>query len=128
MDELHVVSSNANADRVIGQLRGGLISQPEGFLTFITTQSERPPAGAFKAELDKARAIRDGKREGAMLPVLYEFPDDIAADPEKWENPENWWMVTPNRGRSVMIERWWKIIRQRKIPARKNAGAGLRST
>ncbi len=105
MDELHVVSTNGNADRVIGQLRGGLISQPEGFLTFITTQSERPPAGAFKAELDKARAIRDGKRDGAMLPVLYEFPDDIATDPEKWENPENWWMVTPNRGRSVMVER-----------------------
>jgi phage terminase large subunit-like protein len=105
MDELHVVSTNANADRVIGQLRGGLISQPEGFLTFITTQSERPPAGVFKAELDKARAIRDGKRDGAMLPVLYEFPDDINADPEKWGNPENWWMVTPNRGRSITIER-----------------------
>lgn len=105
MDELHVVATNANADRVIGQLRGGLISQPEGFLTFITTQSERPPAGVFKAELDKARDIRDGKREGAMLPILYEFPDDIAADPEKWSNPENWHMVTPNRGRSITIER-----------------------
>jgi phage terminase large subunit-like protein len=105
MDELHVVSSNGNADRVIGQLRGGMVSQPESFLAFITTQSERPPAGVFKAELDKARAIRDGKRDGAMLPVLYEFPDDIIADPEKWEDPANWWMVTPNRGRSVMIER-----------------------
>jgi phage terminase large subunit-like protein len=105
MDELHVVSTNANADRVIGQLRGGLISQPEGFLTFITTQSERPPAGVFKAELDKARAIRDGKRDGAMLPVLYEFPDDINADHEKWGNPENRWMVTPNRGRSITIDR-----------------------
>ena len=105
MDELHVVSTNANADRVIGQLRGGLISQPEGFLTFITTQSERPPAGVFKAELDKARAIRDGKRDGAMMPVLYEFPDDINSDPEKCGNPENWWMVTPNRGRSITIER-----------------------
>src|SRR4051812_26326361 len=100
MDELHVVANIANADRVIGQLRGGLVSQPEGFLVFITTQSERPPAGVFKAELDKARAIRDGKRDGAMLPVLFEFPDDIAADPEKWEDPVNWWMVTPNRGRS----------------------------
>src|SRR6266436_4923994 len=105
MDEIHTVSTNANADRVIGQLRGGLISQPEGFLTFITTQSERPPAGVFKAELDKARAIRDGKRDGAMLPVLYEFPDDIAADPEKWGDPANWWMVNPNLGRPVTIER-----------------------
>jgi len=105
MDELHAVSTNGNADRVIGQLRGGLISQPEGFLTFITTQSERPPAGAFKAELDKAREIRDGKRQGAMLPVLYEFPDDIAADREQWENPANWSMVNPNLGRPVTIER-----------------------
>src|SRR5712671_4563683 len=89
MDELHVVSTNGNADRVIGQIRGGLISQPEGFLTFITTKSERPPAGIFKAELDKARDIRDGKREGAMLPILYEFPDDINADIEKWSESEN---------------------------------------
>src|SRR5258706_1796899 len=105
MDELHTVSANANADRVIGQLRGGLISQPEGFLTFITTQSERPPAGVFKAELDKARAIRDGKRDGAMLPVLYEFPDDINSDPLKWGDPANWWMVNPNLGRPVTLER-----------------------
>jgi phage terminase large subunit-like protein len=105
MDELHTVSANANADRVIGQLRGGLISQPEGFLTFITTQSERPPAGVFKAELDKARAIRDGKRDGTMLPVLYEFPDDINSDPEKWSDSANWWMVNPNLGRPVTIER-----------------------
>jgi phage terminase large subunit-like protein len=105
VDELHVVSGNANADRVIGQLRGGLISQKEGFLVFITTQSERPPAGVFKSELDKARDIRDGKREGAMLPVLYEFPDDIAKDEQKWSDPSNWWMVTPNRDRSITIDR-----------------------
>lgn len=105
VDELHVVSGNANADRVIGQLRGGLVSQKEAFLVFITTQSERPPAGVFKSELDKARDIRDGKREGAMLPVLYEFPDDIAKDEELWGNPENWWMVTPNNGRSITVDR-----------------------
>src|SRR5882724_880222 len=108
MDELHVVSTNSNADRVIGQIRGGLISQPEGFLAFITTQSERNPAGVFKAELDKARAIRDGKREGAMLPVLYEFPNDINADQEKWSDSDNWWMVNPNLGRPVTIERLQK--------------------
>jgi phage terminase large subunit-like protein len=94
VDELHVVSGNANADRVIGQLRGGLISQKEGFLVFITTQSERPPAGVFKAELDKARDIRDGKRDGAMLPVLYEFPDEIRKDQTRWSEASNWWMVT----------------------------------
>jgi phage terminase large subunit-like protein len=40
-----------------------------------------------------------------MLPILYEFPDDIAKSPENWENPDHWWMVTPNRGRSISIER-----------------------
>jgi phage terminase large subunit-like protein len=100
LDELHVVSETIDADRVVGQLRGGLISQPEGFLVFITTQSERPPAGVFRAELMKARGIRDGIRTGRMLPVIYEFPEDV-----DWKNPSNWWMVTPNRGLSVRIER-----------------------
>lgn len=105
VDELHVVSETNSADRVIGQLRGGIISQRAGFLVFITTQSERPPNGVFRAELDKARDIRDGKRQGAMMPVLYEFPDDIVKDEDQWSDPKNWWMVTPNRGRSVSIDR-----------------------
>ena len=104
IDELHVISAQPDADRVIGQLRGGLLSQPEAFLFFITTQSERPPAGVFRAELMKARAIRDGRSQGAMLPILYEFPDDIALSGE-WRDPSNWWMVNPNHGRSISIER-----------------------
>jgi phage terminase large subunit-like protein len=36
-----------------------------------------------------------------MLPVLYEFPADIAKDPVKWQDPDNWPMVMPNLGRSV---------------------------
>ena len=47
---------------------------------FITTQSDEPPRGAFRSELAVARAIRDGRSQGAMLPVLYEFPEDIADD------------------------------------------------
>jgi phage terminase large subunit-like protein len=100
LDELHVVASVANADRVIGQLRGGLVSQPEGFLFIITTQSERPPSGVFRAELIKARSIRDGLIGGAMLPVLYEFPPGV-----DWRNVANWPMVTPNNGLSVNVER-----------------------
>jgi phage terminase large subunit-like protein len=105
VDELHVVSEAAISDRVIGQLRGGIISQEQGFLVFITTQSERPPNGVFKAELDKARDIRDGKRAGAMMPVLYEFPNDISSNEESWSDPSKWWMVTPNLGRSLTLDR-----------------------
>ena len=52
----------------------------------------------------KARAIRDGKLVGAMLPVLYEFPDNIVLSGE-WRDPINWWMVNPNHGRSITIDR-----------------------
>lgn len=99
VDELHTVPQN-DADRVIGQLRGGLISQPEAFLAFITTQSERPPSGVFRAELMKARAIRDGRLQGRMLPVLYEFPPGV-----DWRNSANWHMVTPNNGLSITVDR-----------------------
>ena len=60
LDELHVIAQAPDADRVLGQIRGGLISQPEGFLVTITTQSERAPTGVFLAELRKARKVRDG--------------------------------------------------------------------
>ena len=111
IDELHEIASDANADRVIGQLRGGLLPNPEGFLVFITTQSERPPAGVFKAELTKAREIRDGRLTGVpMLPVLYEFPRDImretvAGEPAPWMDSSLWRMVNPNHGRSMTVER-----------------------
>jgi phage terminase large subunit-like protein len=100
LDELHVIAENHNADRVIGQLRGGLISQPEGFMLTITTQSERTPSGVFRAELMKARAVRDGKLKAGILPILYEFPDKV-----DWRNTDNWHMVTPNNGRSITVER-----------------------
>lgn len=100
LDELHVIAESADADRVIGQLRGGLISQPEGFLVTITTQSERPPSGVFRAELQKARAVRDGTLVAPILPLLYEFPKDV-----DWRDAANWPMVTPNNGRSITVER-----------------------
>lgn len=100
LDEVHVIAESPDADRVIGQLRGGLISQPEGFFIQITTQSERPPSGVFKAELAKARAVRDGKYLAPVLPILYEFPPGV-----DWRDPEHWHMVLPNEGRSLSIAR-----------------------
>jgi phage terminase large subunit-like protein len=104
IDELHVVAKMSGAASAIRQLRGGMLPFPESFLAFITTQSEEPPAGVFRAELMKARAIRDGRRQGAMLPVLYEFPEDIQRS-QHWREPAYWPMVTPNAGRSITIGR-----------------------
>lgn len=106
IDELHVVAKASKAPSAIRQLRGGMLPFPEAFLAFITTQSEEAPTGVFDAELKKARAIRDGRRPGAMLPVLYEFPRAMQVAPDKpWADPKFWPMVTPNAGRSISIER-----------------------
>jgi phage terminase large subunit-like protein len=83
-----------------------MIPFPEAFLAFITTQSDEAPVGVFADELDKARAIRDGKREGSMLPVLFEFPAEIQKDEDRpWRDPKLWPAVTPNLGKSITIER-----------------------
>lgn len=104
IDELHELGKMADAARIIGQIRGGLVPNPEGFLIFITTQSDEPPRGIFRSELIKARAIRDGKVRGRMLPILYEFPEDWVRS-GAWKDPANWFMVTPNNGRSITVER-----------------------
>ncbi len=103
IDELHELGKIANAAKVLRQIRGGILPFDEGFLVFITTQSDDPPTGVFKEELQKARAIRDGKLVGNMLPILYEFPIDMMKS-GAWRDPANWWMVTPNRDRSITIE------------------------
>lgn len=105
LDELHLLGKVAYASRVIGQLRGARVAIPEAFGIIITTQSDEPPAGAFKAELDYARKVRDGLIENAtILPVLYEFPEAMQTDPAKpWRKVENWPFVLPNLGRSVSL-------------------------
>ena len=105
IDELHVSAKLPKASSAIRQLRGGMLPFPEAFLAFITTQSEDPPTGAFKAELAKARAIRDGRQSGSMLPVLYELPERVQKDREAWRDPKLWASVTPNAGRSITIDR-----------------------
>jgi phage terminase large subunit-like protein len=116
LDELHVLGKNAHTAKVLRQIRGGLDKTPEGLLLITTTQSDDIPAGAFKSELKFARNVRDGKYRGRvirpMLPILYEFPRDIAeltreeraaGELERWKDPANWPMVMPNLGRSIHL-------------------------
>lgn len=100
IDELHVIGEMPQGRRVMGQMRGGMVSQPESFMITITTQSELEPNGIFAEELKKARNVRDGKLDIALCPLIYEFPSAV-----DWRNPENWYMVNPNDGYSVRVER-----------------------
>ena len=108
VDELHIMSAFSYASRVLGQIRGGLLPFPESLLVFITTQSDMPPSGAFKSELDHARAVRDGRatKGSRKLPVLYEFPEAVQIDRAKpWRDPKLWPMVLPNLGKSITLDR-----------------------
>jgi phage terminase large subunit-like protein len=108
IDEMHIMSKHSAASRVVGQLRGGLLPNPEGFLITITTQSDEPPAGVFKAELQYARGVRDGRITSRVrtLPILYEFPEAMQTDrAQPWADPANWPMVLPNLGRSITLDR-----------------------
>ncbi|MEM6381095.1 MAG: terminase large subunit [Pseudomonadota bacterium] len=108
LDELHLMGVMRAASRILAQIRGGLLPNPESCLVMITTQSDDAPTGVFRTELEYARGVRDGRiTEGVrMLPVLYEFPETIQRDEQKpWANPDLWHLVTPNNGRSITVDR-----------------------
>lgn len=101
VDELWIFGKQSNAENMLREATGGLASRPEGFVIYLTTQSDDPPAGVFKQKLQYARDVRDGKIEDKrFVPVIYEFPPEMIASGEH-RKPENFWMVNPNIGRSV---------------------------
>ncbi|MBW9062386.1 terminase large subunit [Rhizobium herbae] len=100
IDETHVFSTVSKAADIFVEIRGSLAARPDGFLLQITTQSKSPPSGVFKAELQKARDVRDGNFVFPMLAVLYELPPEDAVD-GGWMRRETWGLVNPNLNRSV---------------------------
>lgn len=107
IDELHELGKKSKAAAVMQQIRGGGITKQGGQVLMITTQSDEPPAGIWKTELQKARAIRDGKGGSApiLLPVLYEYPADLQRDQEFWRDQRNWHFLLPNINRSIDPQR-----------------------
>lgn len=103
IDELHEFAEMSRAAAVMREIKGGLAARPDGFLLTITTQSKKPPAGVFKSELDKARAVRDGDIVLPLVAVLYELPLSLSKD-GGWKDPKTWSMVNPALGASVQPE------------------------
>lgn len=101
IDELHEFGKIANASSMFTEATGGLMSRPEGFVIYLTTQSDKPPAGVFKEKLDYARKVRDGIIEDPQFyPILYEFPPEMLQKKAHLK-PENFYVTNPNLGRSV---------------------------
>ncbi len=100
IDETHEFAKKSSAAEIFVELRGALGKRPDGFLIQTTTQSKTPPSGVFETELRQARAVRDGKLQLPLLPILYELPARIAKD-GGWKDRKFWPLVNPNFGRSV---------------------------
>ncbi|WP_071076181.1 terminase large subunit [Janthinobacterium lividum] len=101
IEELWLFGKQANAENMLREATGGLASRPEGFVIYITTQSDDPPAGVFLQKLQYARDVRDGVIiDKQFVPIIYEYPDDIIKSKQD-RNPVNFGMVNPNINYSV---------------------------
>jgi len=101
IDEAWLFGKRNNAENMFREACGGLASRPEGFVIWLTTQSDEAPAGIFKQKLDYARGVRDGRIDDkSFLPILYEFPESILKE-KKHLDPKYWYITNPNLGASV---------------------------
>lgn len=101
VDEVWLFGKQSGASTMFREALGGLASRPEGFVVYLTTQSDEPPAGVFKQKLQYARDVRDGKIDDPrFVPVLFEHPPEMV---ERKEHLllENLRIVNPNLGYSV---------------------------
>ncbi|GGY77265.1 terminase large subunit [Pseudoduganella plicata] len=115
VDELHLFGKISSAENMFREALGGRASRPEGFVIWLSTQSDEPPAGVFRQKLEYARKVRDGEIvDPAFVPIIFEHPPEMVASGDALKL-ENMRLVNPNIGFSVdeaFLEREYKIAEQ----------------
>ena len=115
IDELWLFGKQSGAENMLREAIGGLASRPEGFVIYLTTQSDDPPAGVFRQKLQYARDVRDGKIiDPGFVPVIFEHPPEMVAS-KAHLLAENLALVNPNLDYSVdraFLEREFKKAKE----------------
>jgi phage terminase large subunit-like protein len=101
LDEAWLFGKRPNAENMLREACGGLASRPEGFVIWLSTQSDEAPAGIFAQKLEYARGVRDGRiDDNSFLPVIYEYPESLLKE-KAYMEPKWWFLTNPNLGASV---------------------------
>ncbi|CAG9177728.1 terminase large subunit [Cupriavidus pampae] len=118
VDEHWLFGKKGNAEAMFMEATGGQVSRNEGWVIYLTTQSDEPPAGVFKEKLNYYRDVRDGKiHDPKSLGVLYEFPTAMVKS-QAYLDAENFHITNPNIGRSVSVD--WIADQLRKVEHKKD--------
>jgi phage terminase large subunit-like protein len=115
IDEHWLFGSKSNAESMFMEATGGQVSRDEGWVIYLTTQSDKPPAGVFREKLQYYRDVRDGVIvDKKSLGIIYEFPEEMVKA-KAYLEPKNFHITNPNIGRSVSKE-WLEDQLRKNLP------------